>query len=92
MRCYSLVFDKHWEIIDSAFRSSLSTSLGYVYRDEAHAALLAMKNGQVPTYFLRLLKALSLELWLRDVVARHVVSIPGPLPLIVAADLAESRI
>ena len=36
-------------------------------------ALLAMKNGQVPTYFLRLLKALSLELWLRDVVARHVV-------------------
>ena len=92
MRCYFLVFDKHWEIIDSAFRSSLSASLGYVYRDEAHVALLAMKNGQVPTYFLRLLKALSLELWLRDVVARHVVSIPGPLPLIVAADLAESRI
>jgi asparagine synthase (glutamine-hydrolysing) len=75
IRCYSLVLEKQWDVIDDAFRSPLSEKLGYVTRDQTYAALVAMKDGQVPMYFLRLLKALSLELWLREAAKRHVISV-----------------
>lgn len=74
-RCYSLTLQKHWAEVDRIFSSLLISNLGFVDREKTYAALLAMKNGQIPTYFLRLLKALSLELWLRDADERGVLSI-----------------
>jgi asparagine synthase (glutamine-hydrolysing) len=72
-RCYSVALEKQWRAVESAFSSPVSSRLGYVERDSILTALNAMKAGQVPDYFLRLLKALSLELWLRDVSARGVI-------------------
>ncbi len=74
-RCYSIVLQKHWDSVDRTLSSALSSYLGYVNIDREREALLAMKNGQLPTTFPDLLKALSLELWLRDVNTRGVVSV-----------------
>lgn len=64
-RCYPLTLEKHWDTIESIFHCPVSARLGYTDRNQIHAALLAMKNGQCPTYVLRLVKALFLEVWLR---------------------------
>lgn len=77
-RCYAITLDKHWPQMQRLLRSPLISTLGYVNSEQYYPALLAMRNGKVPTYFLRLLKALSLELWLRDANARGVLCIPAP--------------
>jgi len=90
-RCWSVSLERRWDEVNAAFVSPLCSRLGYVDRDGIHAALLSMRNGQVPPYFLRLLKVLSLELWLRDAVARGVLSIDPSVPLTVSTELVESR-
>jgi asparagine synthase (glutamine-hydrolysing) len=71
--CIALM--KHWHEVESAFVSPLTSHLGFVDKDSILEALLSLKNGKVPIYVVRLLKALSLEFWLRDVQARNVISI-----------------
>jgi asparagine synthase (glutamine-hydrolysing) len=79
-RCYPVALEKHWSEIEGVLASPISGQLGYVDKNAIHTALFAMKNGQVPTHFLRLLKALSLELWLRDVGARRLLPIEPSVP------------
>jgi len=74
-RCYSVALEKHWNRLERVFVSSLSSRIGYVNDGRLLEALVRMKNGQVPTHFLRLLKAISFEFWLRDTVSRNVVAI-----------------
>lgn len=90
-RCYSVALNKHWSKVESAFHSPLSSRLGYVDRDRIYASLLAMKNGMISPYFLRLLKAFSLELWLRDAEARGIISIQPSVSRKVRAGFVESR-
>jgi asparagine synthase (glutamine-hydrolysing) len=73
-RCYSLTLQKHWDTVDGLFCSSFSSDFGYIEQNLLREALLALKNGQVPPDFTRLLKALSLELWLRDMCARGLLT------------------
>jgi asparagine synthase (glutamine-hydrolysing) len=75
-RCYSVALEKNWDAIDGLFRAPLTGAFGYVDGARIRSALRTMRNGQVPSYFLRLLKAVSLEAWLREVVARQVITVP----------------
>jgi len=76
-RCYSMTLQKHWQQIENVLLSPLGSRLGYFERDDLYLDLVKLKNGVVPIHLVRLLKALSLELWLRDVAARGVIYIPS---------------
>ena len=77
-RYFSVALEKHWATLERILRSPFISRLGYINQDQFHTSLLDAKNGNLPAYFLRLSKALSLEFWLRDAVARGVVSVePG---------------
>jgi asparagine synthase (glutamine-hydrolysing) len=91
-RCYSIALERHWDRVSSVFHSPLSSRLGYVDRHRIHEALTGMKNGQIPNSFLKLLKALSLELWLRDIEARGVISLQPFVQARAGARLQESRV
>jgi asparagine synthase (glutamine-hydrolysing) len=69
------VMEKHWKRVDQALSSSVAGRRGYVSSDNLREALLAMKNGRLPTYVLRLVNAICLEFWLRDVHARGIVDL-----------------
>lgn len=75
-RGYCVAIQKHWDQVEYAFSSPLSADLGYVDRDRIRTALLALKNGQAPRFLGPLLRALCLEVWLRNAAARGVISIP----------------
>lgn len=77
-RCYVLALSKHWNRIEEWLEHPLVTRLGYVKRNAMHQALVTMKAGQIPSTFLRLLKALALELWLQDVRRRGLVALDLP--------------
>jgi asparagine synthase (glutamine-hydrolysing) len=65
-RCYPITLAKHWDKIEQLLACPLVARLGYIKREAMHQSLLAMKEGHVPSSFLRLLKALSLELWVQN--------------------------
>jgi asparagine synthase (glutamine-hydrolysing) len=71
----SLVFEKHWNKLESILRSPLISRLGYINQQDFQASLLAARNGNPPRQFLRLTNSLFWELWLREAVARQVISI-----------------
>jgi hypothetical protein len=50
--------------------------LRYFEADKLTLDLIAVRNGHCPFHLVRLLKALSLELWLRDVISRGIVAAP----------------
>lgn len=75
VRCYSLTLEKHWSRIEHSLCSSLSSKLGYVDSEKLRKDLVQLRSGQVSIHLVRLLKALSLEFWLRDVDARRIVTV-----------------
>jgi asparagine synthase (glutamine-hydrolysing) len=87
-RCFIVTLQSHWSRLEPVLCSPLVSRLGYVEQAAFRRALLDLKNGQLTPYFLRLIKAVYCELWLRDVVERGVV-------VLGSADVAlsvESRI
>jgi asparagine synthase (glutamine-hydrolysing) len=74
-RFYCVTLQKHWSELEQILDRPLVSQLGYVVRDQLHAALFMMRNGQIPAHPVRLLKVLSLELWLRTAVDRGVVAL-----------------
>jgi asparagine synthase (glutamine-hydrolysing) len=75
VRSYSVTLRKNWDKVESLFDSPLSFRLGYIDRDLLVEALARMKRGKVESTFIRLLRALCLEVWLRDAEARGIFSI-----------------
>lgn len=75
-RCYSLALQKHWSRVDHALSSPLVSHLGYVDRNKLRDDLIDVRNGHCPFHLVRLLKVLSLELWLQDVGSRGIISAP----------------
>ena len=75
-RCYSLTLAKHWDDIEKDLNTLIIARLGYVDAREFNVALREMKNGAIPPTFVRLLRALVLEYWIRDVVERGIISMP----------------
>lgn len=76
MRCYSLALNKYWEKLVEALDHPITSELHYFDSDELKLDLRAVRNGHCPFHLVRLLKALSLELWLKDVIARGIVAPP----------------
>jgi len=75
-RCGVLSLQKHWNILENILHSPITSRLGYTRHGSFEAALLAMRSGRLPPYVVQLLRAVSLELWLRDAAGRGVLSIP----------------
>jgi asparagine synthase (glutamine-hydrolysing) len=90
-RQQSLVLEKHWNHLEGILRSPLISRLGYVNQPDFYAAVLAMKNGNQPPQLLRLKNAISWESWLRDLVARQVISIQPKLHVSLEPELAQAR-
>jgi asparagine synthase (glutamine-hydrolysing) len=71
-RFYSVALDEHWATLEPVLRSPLLSRLGYVNQQALYDSILDAKNGNLGPNVLRLFKALSWELWLRDVRARGI--------------------
>jgi len=74
-RYFSVALEKHWYKLEDIFHAPLIARLGYIDKVEFHEAMRRAKNGNTPRYFHRLSRALCWELWLREAVARRVVSV-----------------
>ena len=70
------VMQKHWQGVERVLSYSIADDLGYTSSYNLRQALLAMKNGILPLYVLRLVNSISLEFWLRDLQARKIVELP----------------
>jgi asparagine synthase (glutamine-hydrolysing) len=78
-RCYPRTIEKHCKHIEQLCLEPYVSAMGYVDRDRFREALIRLKAGQVSQYFLRLLKVLSLECWLRHTASLGVISVPDGL-------------
>lgn len=74
-RYFSANLEKHWHELESLIESSLLARCGYIERDQFSAALMQAKHGNLSPFFLRLFKALSLEIWLRSALNQGVIRI-----------------
>ncbi|SRR6266566_2961916 len=90
-RCYIVMMEKVWPTLTAILESPLSARLGFINSAPLREALRDLKSGNVPSSVVLLMRALSLELWLRDTIQRGVISDPsdGLLPQI--AHWTESR-
>jgi asparagine synthase (glutamine-hydrolysing) len=76
-----LVVDKKWEELRTVFGSPFISRFGYVNRRRFLEKLQAARNGE-EVHIVRMLRAISLEFWLRDLTARGVLdskSVSPPL-------------
>ena len=70
-----LVLEKHWDELQNVYRTSLSSSLGYVHEDRFLKVISDARVGKtVP--LVRVLWAISLEFWLRDMAGRGLLDTP----------------
>ena len=73
-RCYAKTVGKHWNEIEEALVSPLSERMGFLDGDFLRRSLVKLKNGQAGEQIAGVLKALSLEFWLRDISAREMIA------------------
>jgi asparagine synthase (glutamine-hydrolysing) len=72
-RCYTLTVKKHWNEIEHLLSDPLTAQFGYLEPKTLRQALNRLKSGDIPFHLAIVLKALALEVWLRNVVARGIV-------------------
>jgi hypothetical protein len=69
-----IALKKNLSELKSYFETPVSSSLGYVNRDRfmerVHAAIVGSE-----VHIVRILKTISLEIWLRDVARRHLINV-----------------
>ena len=78
-RCIAITVKKQWNAIETMLSHLLVSHLEYVDPHAFAASLAAVKNGNACSDVVRLLRCLSLEVWLREAVGRGILSIPGSL-------------
>ena len=71
-RDFMVALEANWTGIAALLESPLSVHMGYIAENAFEQALSLVKHGEYPE-FLRRIKALSLELWLRDLVKRGII-------------------
>lgn len=76
-RYFSALLAKHWAQVESSLKVCLMCRLGYIDRAEFVKALIRLKNGVATQDFLRLVRALSLEMWLQNDVVRRIIELPS---------------
>lgn len=80
-RCHVLTLQKHWNRLERILEDPITARLGYVERREFYRALSEAKNGYLSAYFVRLLRVLSLELWLKEASNRGVIRAGFTIPM-----------
>lgn len=71
--CHVLTLQTHWDKLENMFSAPLTSDYGYIERDEFYKALCQAKHGHVSPYFVRLLRVISFELWLRQAMNRGLI-------------------
>jgi len=75
-RTPAVMLDRHWNEIQSAYRASLSSRLGYVDDAALLQAVSGARAGKTAS-IVRMLWTISLEFWLRDLAARGLLELPA---------------
>lgn len=81
--------EKNWDELYTAFDSPLSSNLGYVNRGCFLGQLRAARNGK-QIHITRLMRTISLELWLRDLASRRLIDEATPATRVGAVSLESS--
>lgn len=71
-----VMLDRHWDEIQSVYRGSLSSTLGYV-DDAALLRIISDARAGKSVPLVRVLWTISLEFWLRDLAARGLLELPA---------------
>ena len=75
-RTPALVLEKHWDELQNVYERSLSSGLGYVHEDRFLKVISDARAGKsVP--LVRILWAISLEYWLRNLAGRGLLDAPA---------------
>lgn len=72
-RCYAVTVNEHWNEISESLASSVAARMGFIDSNILREQLGLLRNGQGAQIVATMLKALSLEFWLRDICARKSV-------------------
>lgn len=83
-----MALERNWQDLQTAFRSPLSSRLGYVNQDSFSTTLRDALNGK-PVHLVKLLRAVSLEFWLRNLAMRCLIDfglVPSGLVLAPTVD------
>jgi len=72
-----LAIGNSWKELEGIFSQSLSSALGYVDGARFLSAVRAGINGSA-IHIVRTVRTISLELWLRDMTARGLLTVPQP--------------
>ena len=76
VRTLVLVLEKHWDELQSVYETSLSSRLGYIHEERFVKVISDARDGKaVP--IVRILRAISLEYWLRNLAGRGLVDAPA---------------
>src|SRR5262249_55722645 len=70
-----VALENDWERLRVVFESLLSSSLGYIHPYHFRGAVNASKDGSSRYPLVGLMKTISLELWLQDLVSRNLISV-----------------
>ena len=76
---------KNFDQIEMAFDAPQSSDLGFINKTEFLKRLQAARNGK-ETPIVPMMKAISLEFWLRDLVSRHLIDDRPPSACATAAE------
>ena len=71
-----LVLEKHWEELQNVYQTPLSSGLGYVHEDRFLKVISDARAGKTVS-LVRVLWAISLEYWLRDLAGRGLLDAPA---------------
>jgi len=75
VRTLVLVLEKHWDDLQSVYAKSLSSRLGYIHEERFVKVISDVRSGKaVP--IVQILRAISLEYWLRNLAGRGLVDAP----------------
>ncbi len=77
-RTAMVALDRHWRELQSVFETPLTAALGYVNNTALLRAACDAKNGK-SVHMVYMFRAISLELWLRNVVSNGLVNIAESL-------------
>lgn len=75
-RCVVVTITKHWNEVQNLVTHPISARLNILDQAALRAQMANIKHGQLPGRVAGLLKALSLEIWLRNAIAHGVLSLP----------------
>ena len=87
-RSIAITLQRHWPSLQNLLNSSLISDLGYIQGKELQINLVNIKNGNMGQTFLRTMRALSLELWLRSMIGRGIIRVANA-PISSPISLAE---